>query len=43
MSRRLGTAEQTYYRWTKEYGEMKVPQAMRLKGLEQEDLKIQVD
>ena len=36
VSRELGIAEQTYYRWRKEYGGMKVSQARRLKELEQE-------
>jgi len=29
--KRLGVTEQTYYRWRKEYGGMKVDQAKRLK------------
>jgi putative transposase len=29
--------EQTYYRWRKEYGGLKVDQARRLKELEQEN------
>jgi len=37
VSRDLGIAEQTYYRWRKEYGGMKVSQAKRLKELEQEN------
>jgi cell division protein FtsB len=32
--------EQTYYRWRKEYGGLKVDQAKRLKELEQENLKL---
>jgi putative transposase len=39
----LGTTEQTYYRWRKQYGEMKASQAMHLKDLEQEDLKKQTN
>ena len=35
--RELGLSEQTYYRWRKEYGGMKVSQARRLKELEQEN------
>ena len=31
ISRELGTTEQTYYRWRREYGGMKVSQARRLK------------
>ena len=33
-SRKLGVTEQTYYRWRKEYGGMRVEQAKRLKELE---------
>ena len=36
MSRELGITEQTYYRWRREYGGMKVSQARRLKELELE-------
>ena len=32
--------EQTYYRWRKEYGGLKVDQARRLKNLEQENAKL---
>ena len=32
--------EQTYYRWRKEYGGLKVDQARRLKELEQENAKL---
>ncbi len=34
VSRDLGVTEQTYYRWRKEYGGLKVSQARRLKDLE---------
>ena len=37
MSRELGITEQTYYRWSWEYGGMKVSQARRLKELEREN------
>lgn len=33
----LDVTEQTYYRWRKEYGGMKVSQAKRLKELEKEN------
>ena len=33
----LGITEQTYYRWRREYGGMKVSQARRLKELEREN------
>ena len=36
-SRQLGVTEQTYYRWRKEYGGMRVEQAKRLKDLEKEN------
>jgi transposase-like protein len=35
-----GIVEQTYYRWRKEYGGLKVDQAKRLKELEQENGKL---
>ncbi len=37
VCRKLGISEQTYHRWRKEYGGMKVDQARRLKELEQEN------
>ncbi len=37
VSREIGISEQTYYRWRKEFGGMKVDQARRLKDLEQEN------
>ena len=37
VARKLGIAEQTYYRWYKEYGGMRIDQAKRLKELEQEN------
>ena len=36
-SRKLGITEQTYYRWRREYGGMRVEQAKRLKELEKEN------
>jgi len=38
--RKLGITEQTYYRWKKEYGGLRVDQAKRLKALEQENLRL---
>lgn len=38
--RDAGIAEQTYYRWRKEYGGLKLDQAKRLKELEKENLKL---
>ncbi len=37
ISRELGITEQTYYRWRREYGGMKVSEARRLKELEREN------
>jgi transposase-like protein len=38
--RKIGVTEQTYYRWRKEYGGMRVDQAKRLKGLEKENVRL---
>ena len=40
VSKRIGVAEQTYYRWRKAYGGMKVDQAKRLKELEVENARL---
>ena len=37
VCKKLGISEQTYYRWRKEYGGLRVDQAKRLKQLEQEN------
>jgi len=39
--REMEIVEQTYYRWRKEYGGLKVDQARRLKELEQENAKLE--
>ncbi len=39
-ARHLGITEQTYYRWRKEYGGMRINQAKRLKELEKENLRL---
>ena len=39
-SRKLDITEQTYYRWRKEYGGMRVEQAKRLKELEKENARL---
>lgn len=39
-SRRIGVTEQTYYRWRKEYGGLKVGQARRMKDLEKENARL---
>jgi transposase-like protein len=38
--RELGITDQTYYRWRKEYGGLKVSQAKRLKELEKENTRL---
>ncbi len=40
VASKLGIAEQTYYRWRKEYGGMRIDQAKRLKELEQENARL---
>ncbi len=39
-SRKIGVTEQTYYRWRKEYGGMRIEQAKRLKCLEKENARL---
>lgn len=36
----IGVADQTYYRWKKEYGGMRTDQAKRLKELERENARL---
>ena len=38
--REAGITEQTYYRWRKEYGGLKLEQAKRLKDLEKENQRL---
>jgi len=38
--RDAGISEQSYYRWRKEYGGLRLDQAKRLKELEKENLKL---
>ena len=40
ISRELGITEQTYYRWRKDYGGMRMDQAKRLKELEKENARL---
>jgi putative transposase len=40
ISRKLSISEQTYYRWRKDYGGMRVDQAKRLKALEKENVRL---
>ena len=39
-ARHLGITEQTYYRWRKEYGGMRINQAKRLKELDKENARL---
>lgn len=38
--KQIGVTEQTYYRWRKEYGGLKVEQAKKLKELEKENARL---
>ncbi len=40
VCRHLGVSEQSYYRWRREYGGLKLDQARRLKQLEQENTRL---
>ena len=40
VCKKLAITEQTYYRWRKEYGGLRVDQAKRLKGLEKENQRL---
>jgi len=40
VCRTLSVSEQSYYRWRREYGGLKVDQARRLKGLEKENQRL---
>ena len=40
ICKQLEIHEQTYYKWRKEYGSIRVDQAKRLKGLEQENSRL---
>ena len=40
ICREIGISENTYYRWRKEYGGMRVTQAKRLKELEKENSRL---
>ena len=40
VCKKLGISDQTYYRWRKEYGGLRVDQAKRLKKLEQENARL---
>ena len=38
--RKIGVTEQTYYRWRKEYGGLRIEQAKKLKTLEKENTRL---
>jgi len=40
VCRKYGISEQTFYNWKSKYGGMEVSDAMRLKGLEDENRKL---
>lgn len=40
VCKHLGVTEQTYYRWRKEYGGLKVEQAKRFRDLERENARL---
>ncbi len=40
VCRNLGISEQSYYRWRKEYGGLKLDQAKKMKGLEKENARL---
>ena len=40
VCKKLGVSEQTYYRWRKEYGGLRLDQAKRLQALEQENTQL---
>jgi transposase-like protein len=40
VCKQIGVTEQTYYRWRKEYGGLKVEQAKKLRELEKENTRL---
>ena len=40
VCKKIGVTEQTYYRWRKEYGGLRIDQAKRLKELEKENARL---
>jgi len=38
--KKIGVTEQTYYRWRKEYGGLRMDQAKRFKELEKENIRL---
>ncbi len=39
-SRKIGITQQTYYRWRKEYGGLRIERAKKLKSLEKENARL---
>ena len=39
-SKKIGVTEQTYYRWRKEYGGLRIEQAKKLKAMEKENARL---
>jgi len=39
-SRKIGITQQTYYRWRREYGGLRIEQARKLKNLEKENTRL---
>ncbi len=39
-SKKIGVTQQTYYRWRKEYGGLRIEQAKKLKNLEKENTRL---
>jgi len=39
-SRKIGVTQQTYYRWRKEYGGLRIEQVKKLKNLEKENARL---
>ena len=40
LCRQLSISEQTYYRWRKQYGGLKISQAKRLKDIKRENIRL---
>ena len=40
VCKQIGVADQTYYRWRKEYGSLSMDQAKQLKGLQRENARL---
>ena len=40
VCKQIGVTEQTYYRWKKEYGGLRMDQAKRLKEMEKENVRL---